>query len=864
MLGKTISHYRVDERIGVGGMGEVFRAFDTQLERPVAIKRLRSDLARDPDYCRRLLTEARHAAKITHQGIAAVHDVVERDGELFLVMEYVEGRTLSQAPLDRSDMPTLLKIVMKCAEALVAAHELGVVHRDIKPANIMLTPAGEVKILDFGLAQRHGDTRHSFSEEETAGVEAKGKIRGTLAYMSPEVLRGRSADQRSDLFSLGVVFYQLLTGDHPFAGDTQPSLICNILGCSPVPIVRINPTVPIELEECVFRLLEKDPELRYASAGDLLAHLRRIERDLSFTPLHLMQAPSQAFRLKRHRYAVGILGILIIAFPVFLLIRWILPPPIPEKPVLAVIPFKSVSEDPNSAAFAAGLSEMFTQRLSTLSLGQPFTVIPDYPIRRDKLTAPQDTEKVGANLVLSGTLETRNGNTDLAIQLVSAGDGRELGRTEVESPLSQPADLEYLTLQKLLSFLKIGRHPPDRRIIKSYPSSQAAYDYFLRGLGHYLSDEIPSSRDNFQKALQMEPHFTAAMAYLGLALLKGKDSGQSATIQRAEQLCREARDLDRQLQIADFCLGEVALARSDPAAALDRFQASVQEGPLNYTSLNQLLAVAGRLGRLDILVPVLEAAIEKQPGSWIGYDYLAVVHYQLGDFTSAVRQEKKAIELSPKRASGYGKLAVFYARLGCPEQLAESYQAALELERDSTTYTNLATTLYYAGHYAEALEAAQAAKVYQDRTTASSEPSYWESGNLADIYFWAPGGDPETAAGFYREALDVVNEYLERHPNSQGGLQSKCWYLAMLDDTDAARQCLQSVLAAPQLSADDFYKVSRVYQRLGQDKLALDYLRRSLDAGGSADPMRNEPIFRENRGIQDLLSSYPVEEKHCP
>ncbi|MEJ2146974.1 MAG: protein kinase [Acidobacteriota bacterium] len=861
VLGETISHYRIEERIGVGGMGEVFRAFDTQLERPVAIKRLRSDLASDPDYRRRFLREAQHAAKITHQGVAAVHDVVEKDGEVFLVMEYVEGRTLSKAVLDRSDISALLKVITKCAEALVAAHEIGVVHRDIKPANIMLTPAGEVKILDFGLAQRHSDKLCNLSQEETAGVEVKGKIRGTLAFMSPEVLRGRPADHRSDLFSLGVVFYQLLTGEYPFAGDTQPNLICNILNSNPVPIVRINSTVPYELEECVFRLLEKDRELRYASAEDLLAHLRKIERDLSFTPPHILPVPDRASWVKRHRYPVGITVLLLIGLSAFFVIQRILPPPIPENPVLAVIPFQSVSEDPNSVAFAAGLSEMVTRRLESLSLGQPFAVSPAYPVRRYRLDTPRATEGVGANLVLMGSLETRKGNVTVPLKLVSAGNARELRHAEIRIPLNQPADLEYQIVEKLLSFLKIGQSPPDREIIKSYPSSQAAYDYFLRGLGYYLSGEISFSIENFQSALQMEPHFELAMAYLGLALLKREDSGQADTLQNAERFCRQARELGHRLQVADFCLGEVASAKGDLDEAQHRYEASLQEGPLEYESLNRLLDVSDRLGRLDIMVSILKAAIEKQPASWTGYDYLAFVHYRLGDFESAVLEQKKAVKLAPKRASGYGKLAVFYDLLGCPQQVAESYEAALKLDRDSTIYTNLAATRYYAGRYAEALEAAQSAKVYMDW---EKTPDYIVLGNLADVFYWAPGGNQETGATFYNEALEVVNKHLKEHPDDQDSLQCKCWYLAMLKETDSARECLATALAAAQLNSNAFYRVAKVYQRLGQEELAVDYLKRSLDGGKPVSPIHNELIFRGNRAIQELLASYPREQENCP
>lgn len=216
MIGETISHYRIEQSIGSGGMGEVFQAYDIKLKRRVAIKRLHSELAGDKEYRERFLREAQHAAKMSHQGIAGIHDVLENRGELLLVMEFVEGETLNQAQINRSDISSILRVAEKCAEALAVAHRAGIIHRDIKPTNIMISRSGEIKILDFGLA-RQSDLESSVLSQVTTGeITEEGKIKGTLPYMAPEILSGKPANQRSDLFSLGVVLYQFLTGEHPF------------------------------------------------------------------------------------------------------------------------------------------------------------------------------------------------------------------------------------------------------------------------------------------------------------------------------------------------------------------------------------------------------------------------------------------------------------------------------------------------------------------------------------------------------------------------------------------------------------------------------------------------------------------------
>ncbi|MFZ0429693.1 MAG: serine/threonine-protein kinase, partial [Acidobacteriota bacterium] len=782
-------------------------------------------------------------------------------GELFLVMEYVEGRTLSRVEFDRSDIPFLLKIITKCAEALVAAHDIGVIHRDLKPANIMLTTAGDIKILDFGLAERNVTASRNLSREETAEMTAGGKIRGTLAYMAPEVLRGRPADQRSDLYSLGVVFYQILAGEYPFGTGTQANLICNILNGTPAPIVRLNPAVPNELEECVFRLVEKDPGLRYATAKDLLAHLHKIERDLSFTPLHPVPVPQPDPWLRRHRLASVLLLGLVVAIPAVFLVRLMLPPPLPSSPVLGMIPFESTSRDANSLAFAAGLSEMVSRRLDALSLREVLTTIPIALIRQHGTTDPRDTTQYGANLVLTGKLETRNGNVGVVVALVSTKNGRQLRRAELEAPLSRPGDLEDAIVDQSLQFLKIGRGPPGRDAPPTHPNTQAAYEYFLRGLGYLLSDQTSLSIENLQEALQFEPRFPLAKAYQGLALLQDRNTREDLRHERAENACRAARDMDRRLQVADFCLGEVALARGDLEQAIADYEAALQHGPQESAVLDGLWAVCGRLGRMGVLASILETAVARQPRLWMGYDYLAFVRSGQGDVEAAVKTERKAIELAPGRPSGYRNLGYFYDLLGCHDRAAESYQAALGLRRDSRTYTALAVSRFYTGNYAAALEAATEAKVYLER---EADPSYTEAGNLGDMYFWSPGGDPATGLAFYREALEQVNQQLAGGPGRTRDLRSKCWYLAMLGEREAAGQCLTEVLAAPHLDADTCYKLALTCEKLGRRDEALGYLRQSLKEGKPAAPICHEPIFRGNRAVEDLLAPYLAKQPTCP
>jgi len=858
----AISHYRVESRIGVGGMGEVFRAYDTQLERPVAIKRLRSELNTDPTYRQRFLREARHAAQITHHSVAGIHDVLEWEGELFLVMEYVEGEDLSSVRLDRSVILPLLKIAIQCAEGLVAAHQIGLIHRDIKPANIMLTVSGDVKILDFGLARRFGNQFRSLSEDQTPTTEitADVGIQGTLAYMAPEVLRGWQADHRSDLFSMGVVFYQLLTGSYPFEADSRPDMINKILTCTPPPVVRLNHRVPLELDECVFRLLEKDPQLRYATAADLLAHLRKIERDTSFDQRQIEAVTERRSWLEKHRLALGTLTIILAVLSAFLLFRALIPPPIPAHPVIAVLPFYSDTDDAPSLALVNGLREMVNQRLNQLSLTLPFTTVPGYYIRETGIQTPQESEGIGANLALVGRYELQNGNATVQLQLTSAESARVIRQAELIAPLSESSDLEYAIIDNVLSFLRVEGGAPVREIAGSYPASQAAYDYFLRGLGHYCQKQYTEAVDNFDRSLLMEPNLALAKAYLGLARLREGPNVNGDQAEAAEKLCLEARSLDRRLQVADVCLAEAAAARGDFETAAREYESAIQ-GPEEYEILSGFVGASRKLGRLQDTIPTLDALVNRQPELWMGYNFIAWVHYLEGDFESAIRAQIKSVEMAPRRADGYKNLGVYYDLFGCPEGAIQSYESALSLKRHSSTYTNLAVTCIYSGNYTKALEAAQDARTFLDR---ESEPSYTEAGNLGDIYYWSPSGNRETALTYYREAVEEVNELLARSPGELSLTRSKCWYLAMLGEEDSAVECVNTLLAFPDPDYETCYRLALIYQRLGKDEKALEYLKLSLEEGMRAGQVRHEPIFRENPAVTNLLDSYTEEPKKCP
>ncbi len=652
MIGKSISHFRILEKLGEGGMGEVYLARDERLDRTVALKILPPGFADDPDRRRRFEHEAKAASALNHAHITHIYDIGEADGISFMAMEHVPGRSLRQI-LAEGPLPTpgILDLGGQIADALAAAHARGITHRDIKPGNIMVTPEGQAKVLDFGLAKKthaaEGD-----GDLTTQDLTQEGVVMGTVQYMSPEQALGKPVDGRSDLFSLGTVLYEMATGRLPFKGDTTTQTIDRILHAPPASVPDREGVEPGALDRIIRKCLEKDPDRRYQSAKEVRVDLRNVLRD-SQSQETIVAAPAAPTARPRRRPLVWIAGLAVVAAAVaagFLMM------PSHQAAIrsIAVLPFENATGDPETDYLCDGLAETIINNLSQVPDLKVIARASAFALRdqRDDLQAVG--RKLNAQAVLVGRMVQRQDELIVSAELVDVGDNRQIWGGRYNRRVNEVLAIEQEITSTLTEKLRIDLTGDQRaQVDRRRAADPDAYRLYLKGQHFAIgtADQMDKAVEYFRQALDRQPdyalvHAALADVYLVQALHGTRDVPDA--LDQARASIDRALRFNPDLGEAHALAGELKYVVDRDWAGADRdFRRALAVSPGSTEVHLKYAEYLCILGRVEEAIAISRKAKELDPYSSRSVHWLAFNLMMAGDLDGAIREFRGALDLHP-------------------------------------------------------------------------------------------------------------------------------------------------------------------------------------------------------------------------
>ena len=767
MIGKTISHYRVEEQLGGGGMGVVYRAQDLRLGRNVALKFLPAELVRDQQALERFQREAHAASALNHPNICTIHEIDECDGHPFIVMELLEGQTLKHL-ITGKPLPSgqILEVTLQIADALDVAHESGIIHRDLKPANIFLTRRGQSKVLDFGLAklvqnprmvERVG-TAPLPTMGTTAHLTSTGVALGTVAYMSPEQARGEELDQRSDLFSLGTVMYEMATGRLAFGGGTTAVVFEAILNRSPTPVLRINPDLVPDCGWIISKLLEKDRGLRYQSAAELQADLKRVKRDSESVGVLASISAIRPRPQWRHPAAMAAAAalVLVATFFAFSPRSW-------RQRVwsglgsnqiqsIAVLPFANTSGDPNLEYLADGVTDGVISSLSRMRELRVMARSTVFSYKGHQLNAQKVGKELNVDAVLMGKIAQRGDSLTIQTDLVNVDDGSELWGNQFSRQASDLVSVQGDIAREIYENLSRLTGQQRSQLAKHDTDNPEAYRSYLQGLFYWnkwTEDGFRKATDFFNRAVENDPNY--AQAYAGLADTYNfmGDSGYVAphnVWQNAKSAALRAVKLDDTLPEAHVSL---ALVREnydwDWAGAESEFKRAIELNANAATSHLWYGDLLTKLGRFDEAKLELKKAQDLDPLSLLINTSVGQQLYFSRQYEAAIQQLRKALDMDPKFVPAQHAIEAAYAQNGMYKEAVGERQNVLTVSGNPDLAAAIGEDFGKSG-YPGVMQS------WLEGLKEVSKRSYVSPYNIAQIY--ARLGDKEQALSWLEQAYN--------------------------------------------------------------------------------------------------------------
>jgi len=832
LIGQTISHYKVLEKLGEGGMGVVYKAEDTKLQRTVALKFLPLDVAGDDELRKRFINEARTASALNHPNICTIHAVEDGD-QPFIAMEFVAGRELREIVGAQNfvPLPDVINYVTQIAEGLHAAHKKGIVHRDIKPANIMVTDEGLVKVMDFGLAKKKGQP----------ALTKTGSTIGTIAYMSPEQARNEEVDHRSDIFSFGSVLYELCSGRQPFAGDYEAATLYSVVHEQPEALPE---GVPSELQRVVFKCLEKEVNNRYQSSAELLVDLRQFQRKQvshEFTD-HKSDRPRGA--KKSMLLPVTFLGVLILAVTSYFLFVSSQKEVAPERKMLVVLPFENLGP-PEQAYFAAGMTEEITSRLAAVSgLG---VISRSSAARYDRTgkTIKQIASDFGVNYVLDGTVRwnpSTDGDNKVRItpEFIGISDDTQLWSERYDRVIDDIFVVQSEIAAQVVQKLGVTLLAADQQIIEAKPTENLqAYDYYLRGndyetRGANRKDGEIAVR-MYEKAVELDPNFAVAYAALSrVRLLLHWQFGQIDQVPKAKQALERARELAPDLAETHLALGYYYYwGGRDYDKAMEHFTIVQRRQPNDAEVTGAIGFIRRRQGKWEQAAAQLEQAVKLDPRNYIWLSNLGQTYLYMRRYVEAERYLDRALAVAPDIPDTYGlKVQLYLSWLGSTERAEQVLDdAAGRIEREvldrkvwalgrvlvgSDTfayYLDKAETHYYMKQTELAAPYADSAGIIlQAKIKAQPERAEWHRW-LGWVYAYL--GRHEDAIREARKAVALLPVSKDAY-NGCWMIESLALLYTVVGEHDAAIDQLEYLLTIPSIISVPRLKFQPVWEPLHQ------------------------------------------------
>ena len=707
MIGTTILHYNVLRKLGSGGMGDVYLAEDTKLRRPVALKILPAEFSSDPQRKRRFLQEAHAASILSHPHICVIHEAGETDdGVLYIAMEYVEGTTLASridghpmTPAEIADFGTQI------ADAIDEAHAKGIVHRDLKPANIMITSRGHVKVLDFGLAKVREDDGTIGGDDVSTGVRSTpGMLVGTLPYMSPEQALGHPVDHRTDIFSLGVILYEMATGRLPFGGSTPSERITNIARSEPATFDR---SVPVAMERVIRKCLEKDPDRRFQNGRDIAFSRPAVPR---FTSLKTVAA-------------IAIVATLTALGVIFFLNRT----PRNEIESLAVLPFANATKNPDLEYLSDGIADTLINNLSRLPKLRVMARSTTFRYR-GQITDPQ---KIGrdlhVNALLTGEVRPHGNTLDVSAELVRTDDGSQIWGEHYSTPMSDAVSLQSRITADASRIIRGRLGGEQQGISKHGTDDNVAYELYLKGR-YAWNKQTPESLETaehlFQQAIARDPHY--ALAYVGLAdtylmFVTFSDAPAAESLPKARAAASRALEIDDSVAEAYASLAMAQFNYWQWSDAEKNFRRSIELNPNYATAHDWYSTYLVTRGRLREALDQIKRAQQLDPLSSIIAADVGAVEAMNGNAATAIAGLEQVVKLDPGLPTAHQWLGYAYSLAGRQnDYVAETEKELATSQGTNLAYANLAFALSKAGRKADAAAAAQ--KVFARKDQPETEP----------------------------------------------------------------------------------------------------------------------------------------------